>query len=856
MVLGYNNSNGQEFDYRDSTITRPASTKYKAQFIGRLFLGSHYRDVWSAPVTMKYLDLQYMKGGLTPLKRGGGYQTLSLRLMGADSNQYVIRTIDKDPSKTVASAFRNTIITDAIQDQISASHPYGFLVAAELAKPAGIYHANPLVLYVPDDPLMGEFREAFKHQVVLFEERELSNAGVEAGLNGFRKVIGTLDLYENLHKSSDYFVDEKFVVRSRLFDMMIGDWDRHEDQWRWAQFNQDGGQKMYRPIPRDRDQAFFNFDGILPTYASLNVAATRKMQRYKPMPLSTSWFNYGARYFDHNFMTRLSRSDWLQAADTLRQMISDEEIETAFRIWPDTVYKLTGPEIIATLKARRDNLPTIAENYYNFLAKSVAVVGTNKSDLFKVSRKPGRETEVTVFQLKNGEAGRMTYQRTFQKSETDELILYGLDGSDVIEVEGTSGPNILLRVVGGGGIDSVFDRSKVGGLWKSTKVYDDKEQNYLLPGSEAKNKTSSDTFFNTYSTKSYEYNFNGFFPVFGFNNDDGVFLGASVSRITHGFKKTPYKSKQAFSGQGALKTGAFSFEYTGDFTDVIGKLNLNIAASVLAPNYQQNFFGYGNETQQIYPYEDYRLRINQALLFPALEAGEADQVRFLFGPIYQQAKLSPDTIDNFSEVFPSLDADNISRKHYMGVNTQFRFNPFHSDTMPRFRLRFIVNTGYLKQFEDNTVSFGFVRGHVSLSYHFYDVRGTERLVLATRLGGGINIGEFEFYQANIIGGRTNENVRGFRGERYSGRASLYNNFEARLKLFHFNAYIFPADLGIVGLLDNGRVWVEDDTSDKIHTGYGGGIWLSPFGIAVITATYAFSDDEPGGLMNIKLGWWF
>jgi hypothetical protein len=175
--------------------------------------------------------------------------------------------------------------------------------------------------------------------------------------------------------------------------------------------------------------------------------------------------------------------------------------------------------------------------------------------------------------------------------------------------------------------------------------------------------------------------------------------------------------------------------------------------------------------------------------------------------------------------------------------------------MPHFQARFLANAGYAKQLEDTTVNFGFIRGYVSLFYHFYDSRG-ERLVLATRFGGGTNIGDFEFYQSNVIGGRSTENVRGLRGERFSGRSSFYNNFEARLKLFHFNAYIFPADLGLIGLLDNGRVWADDEDSKKIHTSYGGGIWLSPFGLAVLTATYSFSDDEPSGLLNVKLGWWF
>jgi hypothetical protein len=39
--------------------------------------------------------------------------------------------------------------------------------------------------------------------------------------------------------------------------MLIGDWDRHYDQWRWAEYKKKG-QVIYRPIPRDRDQAFQN----------------------------------------------------------------------------------------------------------------------------------------------------------------------------------------------------------------------------------------------------------------------------------------------------------------------------------------------------------------------------------------------------------------------------------------------------------------------------------------------------------------------------------------------------------------------------------------------------------------------
>jgi hypothetical protein len=66
----------------------------------------------------------------------------------------------------------------------------------------------------------------------------------------------------------------------------------------------------------------------------------------------------------------------------------------------------------------------------------------------------------------------------------------------------------------------------------------------------------------------------------------------------------------------------------------------------------------------------------------------------------------------------------------------------------------------------------------------------------------------------------------------------------------------PAEFGIIGMIDNGRVWQDNETSNTIHTSYGGGIWLSPFSLNVISATWSWSDDEKSGLFNLKLGWWF
>ncbi|MEO6439081.1 MAG: hypothetical protein ABIO23_07880, partial [Chitinophagales bacterium] len=722
----YKKGSSSNYYLGDSTITLAASDKYHSNFLGKLILGSHYRKVWGAPITIHYLDMEHMRGGLTPLKRGGGLQTKSLRLMGADSNQYVIRTIDKDPSKTVTAAFQNTILTDLIQDQISASHPYAFLVIPSLAKSANIYHTNPKILYVTDDPGLGKFRDDFKNRMVLFEERILTNADVEEGLSGFRKVKSTFEVYEAIQKNADNYVDEKFLLRSRLFDMWIGDWDRHEDQWLWAEFKQPDGTKMYRPIPRDRDQAFFTFDGVLPTIASLNIAATKKMQRFRPMPRTIEWFNFNARNVDHNLLTRMTQQDWRDMADSMLITISDQNIEDAFRVLPDTIYNLSAPGIIKNLKSRRNNLPLIADDYYRFLSQNVTILGTNKQDYFEVKHSVPDVTNISVYEYKDGVRGKLYYRRTFTQDETRQIQLYGLNANDVFHLEGKASASPVIRIIGGEGIDTITDIARISSLFKKTKVYDTKEGNVLNLGSEARSKTSNDSIFNNYSHHSYDYNHKLFYPYFGYGVDDGVFLGAALSFVSYGFKKgpcaadmpcynsAPYASKQTIGFDVAMKTRAFNFFYRADFSDVLGKLNLNIDAKVQAPNFRYNFFGFGDTTLLLYPAKDYRLRINSIYLFPSLEAGDLNKVRFQFGPLYTEARVTNDSIAGDTvNIFPDLTQNDFLRKSYIGLNTQWTYDPFIEDSLPKFEIRFKVNVGYLKQVESNDIEFGFARGYVS-----------------------------------------------------------------------------------------------------------------------------------------------
>jgi hemolysin activation/secretion protein len=85
--------------------------------------------------------------------------------------------------------------------------------------------------------------------------------------------------------------------------------------------------------------------------------------------------------------------------------------------------------------------------------------------------------------------------------------------------------------------------------------------------------------------------------------------------------------------------------------------------------------------------------------------------------------------------------------------------------------------------------------------------------------------------------------------RFAGDRSFYNNNEVRMKLFNIKTYLFPAEMGIHGFFDTGRVWVKNDpstptgTSNEWHQGYGGGLWLSPFAKAVFSLDLSRSVEE-------------
>ena len=859
-------------DFSHKVVRVKASDQYVAGKTREKMFGPNYRTAWSQEIEVPVIDLATERGGLTITQKGGGMQTLSLRLEDSTGREYVLRSVEKFPEKAVPEMFRKTFVQDLVQDQISASHPYAATVIPPLAAAAGIYHTNPTIVYIPDDPKLGIYRKDFANTLALYEERPAGDWSDKAFFGNSEDIVNTSKVLEKQLKDNENRADQSFVLRSRLFDLWISDWDRHDDQWRWAKFETKDGER-YRPVPRDRDQAFFVNEGIVSKLWSRKWA----MPKFEGFGDEIRWpsgLSYNARYFDRTFLTELEKEEWVSIAKDLQQRLTDDIIENSIRTWPREIYDLHGPEIIKKLKARRSRLVEYAISHYEFLAREVDVVGSNKGEWFEITRLPVGDVKVKMYNInKQGEQGKKQYERQFHKDETRYINIYAMGGDDRIHLDGEVQNSITIRLIGGDGVDSLIDESKAKGLGKKTLYYDTKDTPEFVSRGETADRRSNDPSVNTYDRKSFKYDRLAPLIIGNYNPDDGLFFGAGFYFQKEGFRKVPFKSRHIGLASIAPRTNSYNFLYRGDFTDVLGKWGLEVNADLKAPNYVNNFFGMGNESVFNDDIDDdpqfdlensidyYRFRFKELRLETNLTRSLGSFGRFEIGPAYQRIAIErpdePRFIDEFADSLPyNLYAQ---RNNYLGLNWSFTIDKKDNQQTPSRGIVFNLMGRNMVGPDSRSSDFSSYEGSLSIYQSF---SAPARIVFAARVGAGLNTGGYEFYQAQILDGKTQ--LRGFRKTRFYGDQKFYTNLEMRIKLFRIRTYIFPASLGVLAFHDLGRVWYKNEEgidpsapsgkSNAWHKGWGGGLWFTPFNLTVLSLEAGHSNE--GTLGYVRLGFLF
>ncbi len=371
--------------------------------------GKRYRNYYSKNIQVKTVDLDTLFGGLTPLRKGGGHQSRSLRMVNKNGQQFVMRALKKSATQYLQAVafkdqfiegkFDDTAVESLLLDIFTGSHPYAPLVVGTLADGANVYHTNPKLFYIPKQNALQGFNDAFGDELYIIEERVTSGHGNVKSFGNADKIISTNDLFKNLRKKSAYSLDESAYIRARLFDMLIGDWDRHEDQWRWAEFKDKNGHKTYKPIPRDRDQAFsIMADGAFLGASSSLFPSLRFLKSYNTELKTPKWFNLEPFPLDKALITKSDKSVWDAQVKYIQTHLTDPIIDKAFSNMPSEMMDKTITDIKLKLKGRLKKLQETSDNYHKLLNNYVIIKGTDKADKFDIVRLANGETNVKVYQ--------------------------------------------------------------------------------------------------------------------------------------------------------------------------------------------------------------------------------------------------------------------------------------------------------------------------------------------------------------------------------------------------------------------------------------------------------------------------
>lgn len=825
---------------KDST-TAPASTLFKINKSRSFWMGDNYRQEWKTPIRVPVINMATEGGGLTPVKRGGGKQTRSLRVKDANGKEYNFRSIKKFiTSKTLPADLQSEAAEDIVADGISASYPYAALSMPVLAEAAGIPYLQVKLVFIPDDPRLEEHRKDFGNLLAYLEEKIPDSV---------KKDYDTEDVVKKLKEDNDNSVDQQALLRARILDMFVMDFDRHEGQWEWGAIDKEKG-KQYYPIPKDRDQAFYVNQGVLPHIVQW-AWLVPQLEGLKPKSKNIKRFNFAARNLDRFFLNRLTEQDWKTATDTFLSKMTDAVIEKALAQQPPEIQHLSVNKIISTLKERRKYLAAETMDYYRFLAEIVDITASDKPELFDITRNEDGSVLLQVY--KSGDSSSTLYERVFDAQDTKEIRLYGFAGDDKYIVKGNN-DKIKIRMIGGDGEDSFENTasSADGGI-----VYDEKKGNNKLTG-RFNNKLSNDTIANYYNPIYYKYNQVIPFISVGYNPDDGVYLGGWMKITHHGFRKTPYKNSHTITLNHALATKAFNFRYNAEFIGIIGRsIDLLFETDIKSPHVP-NFFGYG--ASSVYDktkpgdFRYYRTRYRLGDISLLLRKNFSEKVIMTLGPTFQFYKMDSTDKNNrqrfiVRETPTGIDpATAFAKQSYFGARFSLTADTRDNKILPEKGIFWNVSVRHLSGLNDASYELT----QLNSDFSFYIPVIKNRLVLVNRTGGGHNFGDFEFYQAQYLGNE--DNLRGYRKYRFAGTSKLYNNIEMRYRLANFKTYLFPGSLGLLAFYDTGRIWADNDESDKWLSGYGGGFWISPLRRLVLTITYAASKEDKMPLVG--LGWKF
>jgi len=796
--------------------TVQASQKYDANGLTKFFMGDGYRAEWSTPVTAPLLDISTYDGGLKPYAIGGGLQTLSVKFKSKNGKKYAFRVLDKHPEKSLSDVARESVYRVIVEELITTMHPYGPLVANSLLDATDIIHIKPELFILQQHPSLDDIYQPFVGKIGTLEEKPSGKKKGKEGFYGADKVVSSYDMFISLRKSHKNKIDPKAYAKARLMDMLLGDWDRHEDNWKWAMFKE-GDNKIYRPIPKDRDHVFSKWTGLIPNIADFAIS---NAEDFGDEFGNLRHLNFKARFLDREFGDKISLELWLEAVIYIQEKITDEVIEESVSKLPKEVYGFHGEEIKQKLKSRRSDLTRFIKEYYKELNENVFIKGTNKSDYFEIVRKENGEVKVSVWHLKKGEIkGDLFFEGTFDSEIVKKIYCFGLDGKDKFEIKGDVAQSIKVRIIGGSDKDKVSDKSFVNGSEKLTQVYDSSNEDEIVKSKETiLKKPSRQAHYDPYA-----FDYNWLIPSITLRSSsgNGSGFGAGVTYLIRGFNKPGFAKKWTFGGVFYPDLKAYRIDAGFTFRHFIGLSDLQLRSqfSALYDRYPF-YYGIGNDTKVIKTLRQELNRLDYDFFdFEAgIETIFARKSKWINSIIIEnhdaenkgdRTALDPTTL-GYGEI------------SYIGISSKLNLDFTDNSLYPENGSQFTLSVDGRTNFDGNLSSN--IKSRISY-FKTYD------LGLKTTFVGSLHYkqanGEPAFYHLSRLGSQSQ--FRGYTRNRFIDKYALLYNAEMRVLLGTIKTPLIQLVVGVFGFYDGGRVW--NDSSEfyegEWNNSYGGGIFFAP-----------------------------
>lgn len=872
------------------TASVVAGEQYEADGIVRMLAGGNWRDLWMTPVRVPVLDLDTTAGGLTP-ERTGGRQSKTLHFEGADGRVYIFRSVNKFlHGEALPVALRHTPVGDVVQDQISALMPAAGLLVGPLYEAAGLLHPWPTLVVLPDDPALGEFREEYAGLLGQFEENPQEGPDDTPGFAGSSKLVGVDKFLERMDETSEHRPDAAEYLAARLIQFMVADTDRGGDQWRFADFpNPAGAGRLWRPVARDHDFAFMHPEGLIGQAA---LIAYPKLSRFDETFESLRTLTFMTRGMDRRLLVELSRERWDSVVTALQTQLTDDVLRASAERLPQEWQPYAADAVFAGLQARRNDLGSIAAEFFHMVSYEADVHATAENELAEIERLADGSVDVRLYGPAaaaerpvaavspsppvngvqySGDAVPY-FQRRFLPHETREIRLYMLGGDDDVRVSGNAEESIRVRVIGGGGNDVLVDESSVAGGGWATTFYtahgndrvvrgpdtrvDDRTFDEMLPGrpldlvavapdpdeSEAEGEARAEVDVTLQEDVADRLlrptvrdwgRTSGFGPAADFRSGPGFLIGGGAQFTRYGFRREEYKYHGSAQALYSVDTGGFGLELFGDYRRENSPMGVSLAAS--ATQYETfRFYGYGNDTEQpegVSP----RVYRDHVTLRPAVY-WETPGNYFGVGPIFRYGNPNYDDGSPIALLQPA-GADPYAQA---GAAAELRFERgMHQGAEAHgyaLEARATAYPALLDVGEAFGSTLAVARAWVPLGRPF----------LALRAGGQMLWGGFPVHEAAFLGGRTS--LRGYETDRFAGDASLFGSTELHVPIATMEILV-RGELGIFGLADAGRVFVDGASPGGWHTSVGGGTWFSTMGH---TLSLAYAQGEMGRLY-LRLG---